>query len=133
MPGKPASVKGDLVMQTPPVHCHQPHPMGPAPPVPIPAPVVPPLKMASPLSKKVKIGGKPAVRVSDKTKADSLVPCVKAKGGPGEVALGSFTVKIEGKLAARILDMTKHMSCVAPIPAPTGKILGPGVATVMIG
>ena len=130
--GMPASVKGDMVLQTPPVHCHQPHPMGPAQ-VPIPLPVAPPLKMASPLAKKVKIGGKPAVRVSDKTKADSIPGCPKAKGGPGEVALGSFTVKIEGKLAARFGDMTKHMSCMAPIPAPVGKILGPGCATVMVG
>ena len=41
--------------------------------------------------------------------------------------------EIEGKLAARFGDMTKHMSCMAPIPAPVGKILGPGCATVMVG
>jgi uncharacterized Zn-binding protein involved in type VI secretion len=47
--------------------------------------------------------------------------------------MGSQTVKIEGKFAARVLDMTQHSACVAPIPAPVGKIMGPGCATVMIG
>jgi uncharacterized Zn-binding protein involved in type VI secretion len=78
------------------------------------------------------IGKKPAARVGDKTN-DCMLVCPKAKGGPGEIALGSFTVKIEGKFAARILDMTKHTQCVGPVPAPVGKIVGPGVPTVFIG
>ncbi|MED5373841.1 MAG: PAAR domain-containing protein [Myxococcota bacterium] len=130
--GLPASIKGDMVLQTPPVHCHQPHPMGPAQ-VPIPLPVAPPLKMEATHAKKVKIGGKEAIRVGDKTKDDNIPGCPKPKAGPGEVAMGSTTVKIEGKFAARILDMTKHAACTAPIPAPVGKIMGPGCATVMIG
>lgn len=129
--GMPASIKGDMVLQTPPVHCHQPHPMGPAQ-VPIPLPVAPPLMMDTG-AKKVKIMGKPAVRVTDKTKDDMLAGCPKPKGGPGEVAMGSMTVKIEGQFAARFGDMTKHTACTAPIPAPVGKILGPGAATVLIG
>jgi len=83
-------------------------------------------------SKKVKIGGKPATCKDDKTK-DCMLICVKPKGGPGVVAAASTTVKIEGKFAARILDMTKHDKCVGPVPAPTGKIIGPGCPTVMIG
>jgi hypothetical protein len=29
--------------------------------------------------------------------------------------------------------LSSHLSCVAPIPSPTGKILPPGCPTVMIG
>ena len=54
-------------------------------------------------------------------------------GGPGQVMLGSFTVLIGNKPAARVNDMSMHPSCVAPIPSPVGKIMPPGVPTVMIG
>ncbi len=136
--GFPASIKGDMVLQTPPVHCHKLHKLpGPPPPgfimLPIPLPVAPPMKMEATHAKKVKIGGKEAIRVGDKTKDDNMPGCPKAKGGPGEVSNGSQTVKIEGKFAARVFDMTKHSACTAPIPAPVGKIMGPGCATVMIG
>ncbi|MFH1467899.1 MAG: PAAR domain-containing protein [Pseudomonadota bacterium] len=129
--GMPGCIKGDMVLQTPPAHCHQPHPMGPAQ-VPVPVPPAPPLKMNTSASK-VKLCGKEACRVGDKTINCTLPGCPKPDGGPGEVALGSFTVKIEGKFAARFGDMTKHPGCVGPIPAPVGKVLGPGAATVMIG
>ena len=134
MPSMPASVEGDAVIQTPPAHCHQAHPAPPAPPIPVPVPPLPPLTVVAG-AKKVKIGGKPATLKGDKTK-DCMLVCVKPKGGPGVVAVASTKVKIEGKFAARILDTTKHDKCMAPppaVPAPTGKILGPGVLTVLIG
>lgn len=128
--GLPASVKGDMVLQTPPAHCHQLHPAGPAQ-VPVPVPPAPPLMIITG-AVKVKIGGKPAVRKGDKT-ADCMLICPKPKGGPGEVVMSSMKVKIEGKFAARIMDMTKHAQCVGPVPAPVGKIMGPGHPTVLIG
>ena len=54
-------------------------------------------------------------------------------GGPGMIALGSFTVLI-GKLpAGRVNDITMHPACVAIIPSPLGKVLPPGCPTVLIG
>ncbi len=82
---------------------------------------------------KVKIGGKKPIVVGDKSNDCNLPSCPKAAGGPGEVVMGSMKVKIEGKFAARILDTTQHAQCVGPVPAPVGKIMGPGIATVMIG
>lgn len=46
---------------------------------------------------------------------------------------GSATVLVGNMPAARLGDDTAHMSCVAPIPSPTGKIIGPGAPTVLIG
>jgi uncharacterized Zn-binding protein involved in type VI secretion len=46
---------------------------------------------------------------------------------------GSATVMIENMPAGRLNDLTSHPSCVAPIPAPVGKVIGPGCPTVMIG
>jgi len=82
---------------------------------------------------KVKIGGKKPVVVGDKSSKCNLPACPKAAGGEGEVTVGSQKVKIEGKFAARVLDTTKHAQCVGPVPAPVGKIMGPGATTVMIG
>jgi uncharacterized Zn-binding protein involved in type VI secretion len=79
----------------------------------------------------VLIGGQPAARLTDTTAPCMMAPCVP--GGPGMIALGSATVLIGNMPAARVGDMTSHMSCVAPIPSPTGKILPPGCPTVMIG
>jgi hypothetical protein len=45
----------------------------------------------------------------------------------------SVTVTIGGLGAARVNDMTAHLSCVAPIPAPVGKVMPPGEPTVTIG
>lgn len=47
--------------------------------------------------------------------------------------MGSATVMINNLPAARVGDMVAFASCVAPIPSPTGKILPPGVPTVMVG
>jgi len=79
----------------------------------------------------VLIGGKPAARLTDMTQPCLLPGCVP--GGPGMVMLGSPTVIIAGLPAARVGDQTLHATCIAPIPAPTGKILPPGCPTVLIG
>ena len=124
----PAARLTDQVLQMGP-HCHAPiHP-----PAPIPTPSAhPPLPLAiikgAPT---VLIGGLPAARSTDMTKPCTLIPCIPA--GPGIIALGSTTVLISGLPAARVGDMTAHLSCVAPISAPTGKILPPGCPTVIIG
>jgi uncharacterized Zn-binding protein involved in type VI secretion len=61
-----------------------------------------------------------------------LIPgCVP--GGPGIVTKGSGTVLINSKPAARVTDITSHAACIGPIPGPTGKIVGPGIPTVLIG
>ena len=73
----------------------------------------------------------PASRSIDMTVPCLLPGCVPA--GPGIITMGSATVLIGGLPAARLNDMTAHASCVAPIPSPTGKIVGPGAPTVLIG
>jgi uncharacterized Zn-binding protein involved in type VI secretion len=87
-----------------------------------------PLISASPT---VLAGGKGVVRVSDKTKPCTIPVC--APGGPGVVAKGSTTVKVNNLPCARLNDPTAHLGCVAPVGAPTGKITGPGIQTVIIG
>lgn len=118
----------DLMLQDNP-HCHAPiHPPAPVP-TPVPHPQMPlPIVTGMPT---VLIGGLPAARVTDISQPCMLAGCVP--GGPGMVALGSATVLIGNLPAARINDMTSHVACVAPIPAPTGKILPPGCPTVLIG
>ncbi len=118
----------DLVKQDAP-HCHAP--IHPAAPVPTPAP-----HPALPLAiikgaPTVLIGNLPAATVTSTTAPCLLPGCVP--GGPGMVAVGSATVQVANLPAARVNDMTAHTSCVAPIPAPVGKILPPGCPTVMIG
>lgn len=126
--GQAAARMGDLVKQDAP-HCHAPiHP-----PAPTPTPVAHP---ALPLTiikgaPTVLIGNMPAARLTDTTLPCLLPGCVPA--GPGMIALGSATVMVAGLPAARVGDMTSHVSCVAPIPSPTGKILPPGCPTVLIG
>ena len=72
-----------------------------------------------------------AARLTD-ISAPCVVPgCIPA--GPGMISQGSGTVLINSLPAARINDMTAHTSCVAPIPAPVGKVLPPGCPTVIIG
>jgi uncharacterized Zn-binding protein involved in type VI secretion len=125
---KLAATMGDMIRQDSP-HCHAPmHPPGPAP-TPLAHPALPlPIVTGCPT---VLIGGKPAARVSD-TSAPCVLPgCVP--GAPGMIAKGSTTVFIGGLPAARVGDITSHPSCVAPIPAPTGKVDGPGCPTVQIG
>jgi len=125
----PAARMGDNIKQDSP-HCHAPiHPPAPVP-TPVPHPGLP-LAITTGCCQTVKIGKMAAATVTNTSVPCSLPSCVPA--GPGMIALGSMTVMI-GKLpAARLNDMTMHMSCVAPIPAPVGKVMGPGCSTVIIG
>ena len=110
-------------------HCHAPiHPAAPTP-TPVAHPAMPlTITQGAPT---VNINGMPAVRVGDMSAPCMLTGCVP--GGPGVVARGSMTVKICGMAAARANDMTSHTSCVAPIPSPVGKIMGPCSNNVNIG
>lgn len=124
----PAARLGDMIKQDAP-HCHAP--IHPAAPVPTPAPH-PGLPLAIIKGAgTVMIGGPPAARVMDQSAPCMLPGCVP--GGPGMIMKGSATVIIENMPAGRLNDMTSHPSCVAPIPAPVGKVIGPGCPTVMIG
>jgi uncharacterized Zn-binding protein involved in type VI secretion len=125
---KPAARLGDQVLQDNP-HCHAPiHPAALVP-TPTPHPAMPlPIIKGQPT---VLISNQPAARMTDMTQPCLLAGCVP--GGPGLIMLGSMTVLIGGMPAARVGDMTLHSACVAPIPAPTGKILPPGCPTVLIG
>lgn len=124
-----ASVMMDNVLHDSP-HCHAPiHPAAPVP-TPVPHPPVP-HAILSGCAPTVMIGGKQATIVTAMTKPCTIPPCVPA--GPGLVTKGSMTVMITCLPAGRLQDMVAFASCVAPIPSPTGKIVGPGVATVMIG
>lgn len=126
---QPAARQGDLVVQDAP-HCHAPiHPAAPVP-TPVPHPSLP-LSLYGPGVPTVLIGGQPAVVVGDMTAPCMLPGCVP--GGPGFITRGSATVLIGGRPAARVNDPTAHPVCVTPIPAPTGKILPPGCATVLVG
>ena len=123
----PATAMGDMMKQPGP-HCHGPIHGGPVP-VPIPHPGLPlAILEGKPV---VMIANKPAVTALCKSAPCMLPSCIP--GGPGMVSKGSMTVKFAMMPAARVNDMTAHMSCVAPIPAPTGQIMPPGQPTVMIG
>ena len=123
-----AACVGDMAKQDAP-HCHAPiHPPAPVPTA-VPHPGLPLTIIMGAFN--VLIGNKPAAQLTSTTTPCLLPGCVP--GGPGMVAKGSATVIIGGKPAARVNDMTAHLSCVAPIPAPVGKILPPGCPTVMIG
>lgn len=120
MPGQ-ARVNMDMMKQDAP-HCHAPiHPPAPVP-TPTPHPALP-LKIIGPGGITVKVEKMPAAIVTDNSMPCMLPSCVPA--GPGMVAMGSGTVMITKKPAARANDMTSHTSCVAPIPSPVGKIMGP--------
>jgi uncharacterized Zn-binding protein involved in type VI secretion len=110
-------------------HCHAPiHPPAPVP-TPVPHPAVP-LEIIQGAAT-VRIGGMSAARLGDHSVICSIASCVPA--GPGVINKGSGTVRIEKMPAARLMDTTSHPACVAPIPAPVGKIIGPGCPTVRIG
>jgi uncharacterized Zn-binding protein involved in type VI secretion len=127
--GQPAARVGDMVEQEAP-HCHANiHPPALVPTA-VPHPALP-LPIMPPGGVTVLIGGKPAARVGDETKPCTLPGCTPA--GPGIIGKGSATVFICGEPAARVGDMTDHVSCVAPIPSPTGVIMPPGCPTVLIG
>jgi uncharacterized Zn-binding protein involved in type VI secretion len=124
-----AARKTDKAKQDSP-HCHAPiHPPAPVP-TPVPHPGLP-LDIMMPCSATVMINGLAAARVTDMTKPCSLPSCVP--NGPGMIAMGSMTVMIELLPAARANDMVAFMGCVAPIPAPVGKIMPPCSPSVMIG
>lgn len=129
MAGENAARQGDMMKQDAP-HCHAPiHPPAPVP-TPVPHPGLP-LTIMPPCSVNVKIDKKGAARVSDMSKPCMLPSCIPA--GPGMISKGSSSVMINMLPAARKGDMTAHMSCVAPIPSPTGKIMPPCSTTTKIG
>jgi len=124
----PAARVGDMVRQDTP-HCHAPiHPAAPVP-TPVPHPGLPMVISTGMFT--VLIGNQPAAIVGSTTTPCLLPGCVP--GGPGLVTMGSTTVIIGSMPAARVNDMTTHASCVAPIPAPVGKVMPPGCPTVIIG
>ena len=125
----PAMRMGDMIKQDTP-HCHAPiHPPAPVP-TPIPHPGLP-LTIVSACCMTVMIGSAPAATLTSMSTPCMLPGCVP--GGPGMIAMGSSTVMIGNLPAARLNDMTAHSSCVAPIPSPVGKCIGPGCATCIIG
>lgn len=125
----PAARQGDMVRQDMP-HCHAPiHPPAPTP-TPAPHPALP-LTIVGATIPNVLVQGQPAAVVGSMTTICILPSCVP--NGPGVIAQGSTTVLIGGLPAARVGDMTQHAACVAPIPAPVGKVLPPGAPTVQIG
>lgn len=134
--GLPAAVQDDNVVGVD-IHIVL-VPAPPAPPVPTPLPHPFAGKLDTNLSTSVKIGGKFAATLgSIATNNPQHVPTPPgtafAVGNPlnkGPVILASFTVMINGKPAARVGDLV--LSCGEP-PAPTSTIVGPGVATVLIG
>lgn len=124
-----AARMGDKMKQDAP-HCHAPiHPAAPVP-TPVPHPGLP-LDILITCSPNVKANNKAIARMTDKSKPCMLPSCVPA--GPGMIAKGSMTVKANSLGAARANDMTSHVSCVAPIPAPVGKIMPPCSPNVKIG
>jgi uncharacterized Zn-binding protein involved in type VI secretion len=79
----------------------------------------------------VLINGQPATRVGDATAPCMPAACVP--GAPGTISRGSTSVLIGSRPAARVGDLVAFPGCVAPIPGPTGKVIPPGCATVLIG
>ena len=127
--GNAAARQTDMIKQDTP-HCHAPiHPAAPVP-TPVPHPALP-LTITSATSPTVKINSLAAAVVTSMSTPCSLPSCVPA--GPGMIAMGSFTVLVTCLPAARSGDMTAHVACVAPIPAPTGKVQSPCSTNVKIG
>lgn len=124
-----ARVGMDKVVQKSP-HCHAPiHPAAPVP-TPVPHPALP-LTITGPGVATVMIDHAPAAVMGDMTAPCMLPSCVPA--GPGMITMTSMTVKFAMRGAARDGDMTAHISCVAPIPCPTGEVMSPCSVTVKIG
>lgn len=127
--GGQARVTMDMMKQDPP-HCHAPiHPPAPVP-TPVPHPALP-LMIIGPGAVTVMVNKMPASIVTDNSLPCMLPSCVPA--GPGMVSMGSATVMMCKLPAARANDMTAHTSCVAPIPAPVGKVMGPCSVDVSTG
>ena len=124
-----AARMSDKVLQSAP-HCHAPiHPPAPVP-TPLPHPPMP-VTIVGKCVPTVMIGSLPAAVMSSMTSPCMLPGCVPA--GPGIIAQGSATVMIGNLPAARMGDMVAFATCVAPIPAPVGKILPPCASNVDIG
>lgn len=127
MPMPAAKLTSQVLQMTP--HCHAPiHPPAPVP-TPVPHPGLPLTIIKG--APTVLIDKMPAARVTDMTVPCMLPGCVPA--GPGIIIQGSATVLIAKMPAARVGDTSSHPSCVAPIPSPIGKVIPPGVPTVIIG
>ena len=125
--GQPVAVLGDNAMHDAP-HCHAPiHPPAPTP-TPAPHPPIP-LSLIGPGCPTVLAGGKPVLVLNDQTIPCMVPPCVP--GGPGMIVATS-TVMAGGKPVAKLNDVVTFASCVAPIPSPTGKVIGPGCPTVIV-
>jgi len=124
----PAARAGDQVLHDAP-HCHAPiHPSAPVPKAAAHAPQ--PLATFGG-SINVNIGGSPALRVGDKTAVCAPATCIPSS--PGSILRGSASVNVNGQPLARIGDTVSFPGCAGPIPCPTGKVIGPGCPTVMIG
>ena len=124
-----AARMGDMIKQDAP-HCHAPiHPPAPTP-TPVAHPALP-LTIVSATVATVLIGNQPAAVVGSGSTPCMLPSCVP--NGPGMISKGSATVMIGFMPAARVNALTSHPGCVAPIPAPVGKVMSPGCPTVKIG
>src|SRR5262245_30477008 len=111
-------------------HCHAPiHPPAPTP-TPLAHPSLMPI-INAPCSANVMAENLPAAMIGDQTLPCSLPGCVPA--GPGLISKGSMSVMVNGKPFARADDIVAYASCVAPIPSPTGKIMGPCATKVQVG
>jgi uncharacterized Zn-binding protein involved in type VI secretion len=127
--GQPAARVGDMIRQDSP-HCHAPiHPPAPTP-TPVAHPALP-LAIMGPGCPTVRIGGMTAAIMLDQSMICMLPSCVP--NGPGLITKCSMTVFCGNFPAARVGDLTSHPGCVAPIPAPMGRVQPPGCPTVMIG
>lgn len=125
----PAARLTDKAMHDTP-HCHAPiHPPAPTP-TPAAHPPVP-LQILVATIPTVLINNLPAAVVTSQTQPCLLPSCVPA--GPGIIFKGSTSVFTGGLPAARLNDIVSFPTCVAPIPSPFGKIIGPCSPNVIIG
>lgn len=90
-----------------------------------------PLPIVSAVIPTVLINNLAAAVVTSQTQPCLLPTCVPA--GPGFVFKGSMSVFTGGLPAARLNDIVNFPTCVAPIPSPFGKIIGPCSPNVIIG
>ncbi len=124
-----AARMGDKMKQLNP-HCHAP--IHPAAPTPTPSAHPPkPWKIITACAPTVFINSKQGAVVGSISEPCILPSCIP--NGPGVVSKGSSSVFLCNLPAARKNDMTAHMTCVAPIPAPVGKIIAPCSKDVIIG
>jgi uncharacterized Zn-binding protein involved in type VI secretion len=106
-------------------HCHVVHGTSPVPHAPVPH------QLVVNCAPTVRINNLPAATLASMSEPCTHIGCVPAP--PGVVARGSAKVVIDGQPAARLGDAVHHAGCVAPIPSPTGSIVGPCSPNVLIG